>query len=947
MRLRYFSFITILFVSALFIIAFLFYQLYAFNQQKNAFSNYERTISLLQRTDIEINAILAQKLTYLDFDNLNAKLAYFNELSTKLQTNPLNKTLKINSKIFYRDLLSDFQQKHQLTEDFKSSNASMLNSMHYLFDLEKKLQQKQDISLQDKRILNGILYNTMNVTLHLGLGYKNIYKLISSLEEHKSKHTNFIYFATHTRLILEKITDLNQVLNEIRLLPIQKDILKLQSSFNQHYKEKQFLQKLIVIVVFVLLGIAIILLFFAYQRVQKTLLELAAFKYAVENSDNTVVITDVDRNITYVNDVFTQTTGYPIQDALGKNPNILKSGLMEEDFYKELNETLNRGETWTGEFINKKQDGSLYYEKASIVPIFVKSELVNYLAIKLDITQYVEQKKRLQLSAAVFEHTMDGIMITDADGIIISINNSLIKMTGYTEEEFIGQNPNILKSGQQDEEFYEDMWQTVLNKGNWKGKIFDRTKKGLLIQTWLSISSIKDDNGVIINYIAIHTDLNELILIQDKIDFMAHHDTLTNLPNRRYLEEHIEQIIHIASREKQNFAILFLDLDRFKIINDTLGHDAGDQLLKVVSRRIKNILRESDILVRTGGDEFIIVVQNIKSKDEPAYISNKILKELEAPFDVQEHQLNISASIGIAIYPEDGKDIATLTKHADSAMYLAKDLGKNNYQYFTEQLSIDIHHRLQLEQSLKHALKNHEFYLHFQPQYNLQTREVVGAEALIRWENQDLGFIAPDVFIPIAEETHMIIPIGEYVFEEACEAFMKWRENGLTVETIAINISSIQLSDKNLLKTFERIVKKVGISPKNIEIEITERYIFKHTANEDTILNDLRNLGFKISIDDFGTGYSSMNYLKRLPLDTIKIDKSFIDDIPEDTNNMEITKAIIALSTSLGYYNIAEGIETVEQENFLKEQGCEIGQGYLFQRPISSDKFIQLCKNCK
>ena len=947
MKFKQFGFISTLFVLALITIGFLYYQLYSFNQQNSAFSQYEHTISQLQRTDVEINAILEKKLTYLNFDNLNSKLKHFETLSKTLQNNPLNEVLNINSKRFYKDLSIDFKQKHKLSEDFKSSNASMLNSLNYLFDLENKLQQDKNISLEKKQLLNQILYNIMNVTLHLGIDYKNIYRQIHTLEQHKKENIDFFYYSIHAHLILSKIEDLNQVLNEISLLPIEKDIHKLQNDFNQQYQEKKLIQELIVESVFILLAIATVLLLLAYRRVQQTFLELFAFKYAVENSDNTVVITDIDRNITYANDIFTQTTGYSIKDALGKNPNILKSGLMEEDFYKKLNETLDRGEKWTGEFINKKQDGSLYYEKASIVPIFVKGELVNYLAIKLDITQYVEQKKSLQLSAAVFEHTMDGIMITDADGVIISVNNALVHMTGFSKEELIGQNPNILKSGQQNQAFYEDLWQTVLSKGNWKGKIFDRTKAGLLTQTWLSISSIKDDKGTVINFIAIHTDLNELILIQDKIDFMAHHDTLTNLPNRRYLEEHMEQIIRISSREKQNFSILFLDLDRFKIINDTLGHDAGDELLKLVSQRIKRILRESDILARTGGDEFIIVAQNIKTKDEPAYISSKILKSLETAFNIQDHQLNISASIGIAIYPEDGEDIATLTKHADSAMYLAKDLGKNNYQYFTEQLSIDIHHRLHLEQALKNALKNDEFYLHFQPQYNLKTKKVIGAEALLRWENPELGFTSPDIFIPIAEETHMIIPIGEYVFEEACEAFMRWRENGLNIETIAINVSSIQLSDMSLLETFKRIVKKVGISPKNIEIEITERYIFKHTANEDTILDDFRNLGFKISIDDFGTGYSSMNYLKKLPLDTIKIDKSFIDDIPQDTNNMEITKAIIALSRSLGYHNVAEGIETVEQEEFLKAQGCEIGQGYLFQRPISCDKFIELCKNCK
>ncbi len=619
---------------------------------------------------------------------------------------------------------------------------------------------------------------------------------------------------------------------------------------------------------------------------------------------------------------------------------------MDESFYRDLNETLDSGEKWTGEFINKKEDGSLYYEKASIVPIFIKKKLVSYLAIKLDITPYVLQKKKLQLSAAVFEHTMDGIMITDADAHIITVNNALLKMTGYSEEQLIGKNPNILQSGQQDELFYKNMWEQIEKHGSWKGKIFNRTKDGLLTQTWLSISSIKDDKGEILNYIAIHTDLNELILIQEKINHMAYHDALTKLPNRRYMEEHLEKVIYTSSRENRSFSVIFLDLDRFKIINDTLGHNIGDKLLITVANRISKVLRQSDMLTRMGGDEFIIISQNIKNKKEPARISHKILKILHDPIELEGHTLNISASIGISIYPDDASDNATLIKHADNAMYHAKELGKNNFQYFTQKLSEDVHQRLHLEQALQGALKNRELYLHYQPQYDLKSRKIVAAEALLRWDSPELGFIPPDKFIPIAEETHLIIPIGEFVFEEACKAFLDWRTHCLDIEIIAINVSSIQLAHPNILQTFTNIIKRVGIPANNIEIEITERYIYDYLSSGSTILDDLQKFGFRISIDDFGTGYSSMSYLKKLPLDTIKIDKSFIDDIPHDNNDVEITKAIMALSTSLGYSNVAEGIETKEQEDFLREHGCKTGQGYYFQRPISYQDFISFCKNC-
>jgi len=944
MKLKHISFSLLAFIFSIFITSLLFFKLYEFNQQKDYYHTYNETINKLSILDIEINSILDQKLIYLNFDNLNKKLQSFNTNITKLQKNKINNILKIDTDTLYKELIKNFNLKYELSEDFKSSNSSMINSLHYLFDIEKKLQEDKTISFKAKKSLSNILFLLMNTSLNLDIEYTFIHNKIKDLHDQKISHPYIKNFLNHAKHVLNKIQDLHDIENKIFSLPIEKNILKVYKVTETYYAKEIFKQKISVLLVFVLLLISIIVIYLLYRRIEATFLELSAFKYAVEHSDNTVVITDPDRNITYANDVFAKTTGYDVDQALGVNPSILKSGLMDENFYKDLNKTLDRGEKWQGEFINKRKDGSLYYEKASIVPIFIKGELISYLAIKLDITQYVKLKEELQQSAAVFEHTTDGIMITNAKGIITSVNKAMIKMSGYTESELIGQNPNLLRSGQQDKSFYKNMWKSINKTGNWKGKIFNQTKQGMLTQTWLSISTVKDEKDKVLNYIAIHTDLNELILIQDKVNYIAHHDSLTDLPNRRFLEEKLDEIINISSRDKQSFSVIFLDLDRFKIINDTLGHDIGDELLKIVSKRIKDTLRKTDTLARMGGDEFIIISQNIKNKEEPAHISQKILDFLTQPINIKNHQLDITASIGISIFPDDGKNISTLIKHADSAMYLAKDLGKNNFQYFTEQLSIDIHNRLKLEQSLRKALEKNELYLNFQPQYDLKTRKVIAAEALVRWNNDKLGFIPPDKFIPVTEETGLIIPIGAFIFEESCKAFMQWKEEGLNIDTIAINVSSIQLSQKDILDSFKDIIQRVKIPAENIEIEITERYLFDYTENESTILNDLRSLGFKISIDDFGTGYSSMSYLKKLPLDTIKIDKSFIDDIPTDANDVAITKAIMALSTSLGYLNVAEGIETVEQEDFLREHGCQIGQGYYFQRPIPNEEFISFCK---
>ena len=945
MKLKYINFASIIFILFITSISFTYYEIYKFNKQKDNFHNYDNAIHKLIITNMKIKYILQKKLTYLNFDNLNTQTKTFEDLLQTLQDNPLNKSLQVDKDLLYKNISYNFEKRKELSEDFKSSNSSMLNSIHYLFDLEKSLQKDEKIPLKSKIYINSILYSIMSITLKLDLEYSHIYKQIELLKKQHLNNKNVNHFINHSTFALSQANDLSSILKKLSKLPIQSEILSLQYNFKIIYDDKISMQTLVVQTIFALLFIAAILLFSAYRKIQKTFLDLSAFKYAVENSDNTVVMTDLDHRITYVNEVFIQSTGYTEKEVLGQDPRILQSGLMDHKFYENLNKTLYKEEKWNGEFINKRKDGSLYYEKASIVPLYINNEVTSYLAIKLDITEYVKQKKQLQQSAAVFEHTMDGIMITDAKGIMISVNLALLKMTGYSKEELIGQNPSILKSGQHNKQFYKDMWKIIIEKGSWKGKILNRTKDGLLTQTWLSISTVKDDKGNVLNYIAIHTDLNELILIQEKVDFIAHHDSLTKLPNRRYLEETLEQIISLSKREESNFSILFIDLDRFKLINDTLGHDIGDELLKVVSIRIKNLLRKSDTLARMGGDEFIIVSPNIKSKDEPAHISTKILQSLEKTIDIKGYTLNITASIGISIFPEDGETSANLIKHADSAMYHAKDLGKNTYQYFTEKLSIDTHQRLNLEQALRKAIKNKELYLNYQPQYDLKTREIIGAEALVRWNSPELGFIGPDKFIPIAEETKMILELGELIFEEACKAFIIWKKNCINIHTIAINVSSIQLAEANIVKTFKEIIQRVGIDASNVEIELTERYLFKHKSSGETVLNELRNLGFKISIDDFGTGYSSMSYLKQLPLDTIKIDKSFIDDIPHDSNDIEITRAIMALSSSLGYINIAEGIETKEQEDFLRNEGCQIGQGYYFQRPISSEAFMEFCQS--
>ncbi len=430
---------------------------------------------------------------------------------------------------------------------------------------------------------------------------------------------------------------------------------------------------------------------------------------------------------------------------------------------------------------------------------------------------------------------------------------------------------------------------------------------------------------------------------REDVFYLAYHDTLTNLPNRAEFERYISESIKKKTNKK--LIVLFIDLDRFKVINDTLGHDVGDEMLMILGKRIAKILGEENLLARIGGDEFVAIIEKKKDMEMIDVIVAEISSVIREPIQIREYSLNTTASIGIAKYPEDGKDKRTLLKHADSAMYHAKDIGGDTYAFYTEQLSIDIQRRLELEQELVHALKKEEFTLVYQPQYRLSTGKITAAEALIRWDSDVLGPVSPEEFISVAEDTGIIVKLGYFVLRSACEEYMKWKAMGMDIDLMAINISSVQLRQPDALLQFKNILKETGMQAENIELELTERYIMEYATEKLTILADLRSIGCRISIDDFGTGYSSMSYLKSLAIDTIKIDKSFILELPDNQHDAEVSKAIIVLSQSLGYEVIAEGIETVEQENLLKTYNCDMGQGYYFARPMKSKAFIEFYKS--
>lgn len=932
--------IFVIFISALFL------YLYKLENSVKNYNIYKNHINDMSIINIEFNNYLERNDKFTNFDLIVSQRDSFDlSLERLLKSNIQN---EFDEKLLasIKEIKSLFDKKIELIERFKSRQASSLNSVHYVYDSNQFFTDKEIVSKDIRLFINSTLFMIMQNFISLDEKENEILKNLNYIraynEEKKLKKLDLLYI--HSKKILDNIEYLNKIKKNSKSLRLGKRLNHLDNELIKKYNKKLFHQLIIASFFFFSILIVIYLIYREHKKTIKIKNELSAFKFAVENSDNSVVLTDPNRNILYVNDIFEKNTGFEKNEIKGQKPNLLSSGETPQSVYSELNRRLDSGQKWEGELVNRRKDGSLFYEKTSIVPIIVDGELINYLAIKLDITKYIEQNEKLKLSSTAFENIQEGILICDKYKKIIALNKALSSLTGYTKEELLGTKPNIFKSGYHDRIFYKKMWLEIREKGMWKGKVYDKKKDGEIIPFWLNITALKNKKGEITKYISVHTSLKEIIDTQKRADFLAFHDSLTGLPNRVKLEEDLSYSINLAHRNSSNLFVLFIDLDRFKIINDTLGHSVGDELLKTVSSRIKKNLRQSDIIARMGGDEFIVVLDSSRDKKSAGYVCEKILTVIKEPIVVDENSLNTSASIGVAMYPDDGEDYSTLIKNADTAMYHAKDLGKNNFQYYDEQLSLDIHEQLKIEQALKDVLKNNELFLNYQPQYDLEDRKVVAFEALVRWIHPELGFVPPDKFISIAEDTGHIIEIGKFVFDAACRDFVKFKEINKSLRYIAINISSIQFKDKNFVSDILTIINKYNLDASEVELEVTERYIMEFSKSNMETINRLKELGFRFSIDDFGTGYSSLSYMTKLPINVIKVDKAFVDGIPNDNNNVQISKAIIALAKSLEYTVIAEGIEYMEQEEFLKSLKCDIGQGYLFSKPLDFEGIMEFLK---
>jgi diguanylate cyclase (GGDEF)-like protein/PAS domain S-box-containing protein len=808
-----------LFVSFLIL---LIYSLLDINTKIRDYSNHQSIINNIKILDTNFDNLMSQKANFINYDSVVAKIdeVYLN--LDKLDNEQALKNFSDNFTEQIKLLRSQWIKKHDQIEYFKSHNASIVGSFNYIIERIKNIKKEYG-TLENNNLvfLDTAINNLFKIFINIELDEYTINQdranLVSLRNQYKTQEFDFLYLKYNSTL--NDTIRINAIQQDYYNINFKSILESVESELMKEYQININSQQYIALSIFIIASILFVLLMMVYLKSLKTKKELKSFRYAVENSDNSIVMTDKNRRITYVNDAFEKITGYTKKEALGKNPNILKSDQMPQEFYNNMNDVLDKGEKWQGEFINIDKNGKIYYETASITPIVEDGKVIGYLAIKLNVTNYIKQ--------------------------------------------------------------------------------------------------------------------------QEKVEFLAYHDSLTLLPNRRSLEKSVNQLLDNAILHKSNLAIFFMDLDGFKTINDALGHDVGDLLLQAVTKRFKHILREKDHIFRIGGDEFAIAIEYSQDKDYIEVIANKLIKTINETLHIENHSLHIGLSIGIARFPQDGTDLTTLLKHADTAMYKAKQDGKNRFYYYNSELSDTVHTRLNIEQSLLSALENKELYVVYQPKYDVKTKTIFSIEALVRWSNTKLGEIEPNQFIYIAEESGVINDIGLYVFEQACSDYKILQNKIKSLKLITINVSTIQLKNIEFTNQILDITRRLEIDPKNIGLELTETHVMKNIGDVNDALQKLRKAGFKILIDDFGTGYSSMNYIQKLPIDILKIDKSFIDDLKLDDDN-SIIKAIVAISKSFGYTTVAEGIEDKIQEDILAELNVDYGQGFYFCKPKKINDLLEV-----
>ncbi|MBG9943389.1 EAL domain-containing protein [Brevibacillus formosus] len=674
--------------------------------------------------------------------------------------------------------------------------------------------------------------------------------------------------------------------------------------------------------------------------------ELADVKYALDQS-TILAITDHKGIILRANEQFCRISKYERSELIGKDHRILNSGYHPKGFFKEMWSCIRSGQVWRGEIRNRAKDGSYYWVDTTIVPFKNQAgEIYQYLSIRSDITARKQMEDELKRSEEKYriiaENTSDIISIINLDGDFLYLSPSHKRVWEHTvpDEEI----HNLFEWIVEDDRdiFAYAIQHAFSTRKEYMVECRINTQRNDVIWTESKINPIMDEEGNVTKLLLVTRDVTDRKQSEETIHHLAYHDALTDLPNRRMYVQQLSKEMMQAKRFQSNLAVLFLDLDRFKDVNDSFGHDVGDMLLVEAAKRLQACLKPGDVVARLGGDEFTIMQNQLQDRSEATALAEQIMYQLQRPFELDGHVFNVSCSIGIALYPQDGDNPEDLLKRADTALYTVKSRGKNGYDFFDPTMEAKSLERILMENEMRKAIEQEQFQIYYQPKIDIATSAMTGMEALVRWVHPELGIIPPNRFIPIAEETGMILALGEWILKQACKQNKIWHDQGYTLK-VSVNLSARQIYQKDLVEMIKDILQETNLSPNWLELEITES-IFVKMEEATAVLQQIRDIGIQISIDDFGTGYSSFSYIKSLPVDTIKIDASFIRDIHHNQESQAIVKAIVTIAQSLNMNVIAEGIELHDQVAALKENGCDHGQGYLFSKPLPTHDFDQLLR---
>lgn len=594
-----------------------------------------------------------------------------------------------------------------------------------------------------------------------------------------------------------------------------------------------------------------------------------------------------------------------------------------------------------------RRDGSRFVADLSVSRIVFEGRRA-VIGIVRDITARKRDEQNLLVFKRAIESSVNGITITDAvngENLIIYVNPAFERMTGYAGHEVLGKNPRFLRGNDRDQVELRKLAMALEERREGYFVLRNYRKDGSQFMNELYVAPVRDRDGAVTNYIGIMNDISDQRRYEEQLVYQANHDPLTGLPNRNLLQDRLGQALALESSRRRNpIGVMFLDLDNFKKINDTLGHTVGDMLLKAVANRLRNCVRGGDTVSRLGGDEYILILPNVKEMHDVTTVAKKLIGLFSTPFLLMGHELYITASIGIALFPSDGDTVDALLKNADAAMYHAKEQGKNNYQFYSEEMNTRVFERMALETSLHRAIRQQEFLLYYQPRVDLRTGRISGVEALVRWNHPEMGLVSPARFIPLAEETGLIVPIGEWVLRTACAQNKAWQEAGLPPLRMAVNLSARQFRQENLIQMVADVLAETGLDPRWLELELTESLLMERAEQSVSILRSLADMGIDIAVDDFGTGYSSLGYLKRFPITNLKIDQSFIRDIASDPDDAILVRTIITMAHGLGMKTVGEGVESLEQVDFLCRHGCEEVQGYYFSRPLTAEGCEELLR---